>query len=128
MSYFFGGLGLEDQGQITILQIIHPLICCFFIFTFFQTVEPIDIFHNTGLANPHTVHCIPGGKIMISTLGDPEGNGKCKRYKMYLKLKIIGFILGLTFSLTTGLKRFSPTKYFCVDFVFDSNFIFSKIK
>lgn len=41
-----------------------------------KVVEPVDVFHKTGLANPHTVHCIPGGKIMISTLGDPEGNGK----------------------------------------------------
>ncbi|CAK8672548.1 unnamed protein product [Clavelina lepadiformis] len=41
-----------------------------------KIVEPVEIFHSTGLANPHTVHCIPGGKIMISTIGDPEGNAK----------------------------------------------------
>jgi len=39
-------------------------------------VEPIDVYYKTALANPHTVHCIPGGKIMISTIGDPEGNAK----------------------------------------------------
>lgn len=42
----------------------------------FQMIEPVEIFYKTALANPHTVHCIPGGKIMISMLGDPEGNGK----------------------------------------------------
>nr|XP_002126964.1 methanethiol oxidase [Ciona intestinalis] len=41
-----------------------------------KVVEPTEIFHRTGLANPHTVHCIPGGQIMISTIGDPSGNGK----------------------------------------------------
>lgn len=43
---------------------------------FLQSVEPVEVFHKTGLANPHTVHCIPGGQIMISTIGDPQGNGK----------------------------------------------------
>ena len=36
--------------------------------------------HRLGLANPHTVHCIPGNQIMISTIGDPEGNGKGKEF------------------------------------------------
>ena len=39
-------------------------------------IDPVDVFYKTALANPHTVHCIPGGKIMISTMGDPEGNSK----------------------------------------------------
>nr|XP_039265908.1 methanethiol oxidase-like [Styela clava] len=42
----------------------------------FKIVEPTEIYHKTALAYPHTVHCIPGGKIMISCMGDPEGNGK----------------------------------------------------
>lgn len=42
----------------------------------FKTVEPVELYHNTDLAHPHTVHCIPGGQIMISCIGDPSGNGK----------------------------------------------------
>lgn len=26
---------------------------------------------------PHTSHCLPTGEIMISIMGDREGNGKC---------------------------------------------------
>ena len=29
----------------------------------------------TGYTRPHTVHCMPGDNIVISMLGDPEGNG-----------------------------------------------------
>lgn len=31
------------------------------------------IAERTGLATPHTVHCLPDGHIMISMLGDPNG-------------------------------------------------------
>jgi selenium-binding protein 1 len=41
----------------------------------FKTVDS-DKVHELGLANPHTVHCIPSNQIMISTIGDPAGNGK----------------------------------------------------
>ncbi|XP_014006031.2 methanethiol oxidase isoform X2 [Salmo salar] len=41
-----------------------------------KIVEPTDIFWKTGLANPHTTHCLGSGQIMISSLGDPSGNGK----------------------------------------------------
>lgn len=30
------------------------------------------------LSFPHTAHCLANGKIMISTLGDSNGNNKCK--------------------------------------------------
>lgn len=43
-----------------------------------QIVEPIDLFWKCGLANPHTSHCLGSGQIMISTMGDPSGNGKGK--------------------------------------------------
>lgn len=48
----------------------------FNLFDCLQTVEPTEVFDKTALAYPHTVHCIPGGKIMISCMGDPEGNAK----------------------------------------------------
>uniref|UniRef100_A0A8C7QUZ3 Methanethiol oxidase n=1 Tax=Oncorhynchus mykiss TaxID=8022 RepID=A0A8C7QUZ3_ONCMY len=41
-----------------------------------KIVEPTDIFWKTGLANPHTTHCLGSGQIMISSIGDPSGNGK----------------------------------------------------
>ncbi|XP_029436590.1 methanethiol oxidase isoform X1 [Rhinatrema bivittatum] len=41
-----------------------------------KTVEPTDIFWKCNLANPHTSHCLASGEIMISTIGDPSGNGK----------------------------------------------------
>uniref|UniRef100_A0A672QDS6 Methanethiol oxidase n=1 Tax=Sinocyclocheilus grahami TaxID=75366 RepID=A0A672QDS6_SINGR len=43
-----------------------------------KIVEPIDLFWKCGLANPHTSHCLGSGQIMISTMGDPSGNGKGK--------------------------------------------------
>ncbi len=43
-----------------------------------QIVEPVDLFWKCGLANPHTSHCLGNGQIMISTMGDPSGNGKGK--------------------------------------------------
>ncbi|MCJ8728208.1 hypothetical protein PDJAM_G00001740 [Pangasius djambal] len=41
-----------------------------------KTVEPVEVFWKCGLANPHTSHCLGTGQVMISTLGDPSGNGK----------------------------------------------------
>lgn len=32
--------------------------------------------HAFDCATPHTSHCLPTGEIMISTLGDVDGNGK----------------------------------------------------
>lgn len=56
-----------------IVRVVYmPSIECMF----YQAVEPTEVYHKTDLAYPHTVHCIPGGKIMISCIGDPAGNGK----------------------------------------------------
>ncbi|PAA85915.1 hypothetical protein BOX15_Mlig014905g2 [Macrostomum lignano] len=38
-------------------------------------VEPAEL-HKLGLATPHTTHCLASGEIMISTMGDPKGEGK----------------------------------------------------
>jgi selenium-binding protein 1 len=40
-------------------------------------IEPGELVRETGLTRPHTVHCMPGGNIVISMLGDAEGNGAC---------------------------------------------------
>ncbi|XP_078390182.1 methanethiol oxidase [Cetorhinus maximus] len=42
----------------------------------FKVVEPIDMFWKCNVANPHTTHCLANGEVMISTIGDPSGNGK----------------------------------------------------
>nr|BDN86070.1 selenium binding protein 1 [Symplocarpus renifolius] len=39
-----------------------------------KVVEPEDIVQKTGLAYPHTTHCLASGDIMISCLGDKDGN------------------------------------------------------
>ena len=39
-----------------------------------KIIEPETIKSKTGLSTPHTVHCLAGGDIMISMLGDAEGN------------------------------------------------------
>jgi selenium-binding protein 1 len=40
-----------------------------------QVIEPEEIRRKTNLSAPHTVHCLPSGQIMISMLGDAQGNG-----------------------------------------------------
>jgi selenium-binding protein 1 len=40
-------------------------------------IEPEELVEKTGLTRPHTVHCMPGENIVISMLGDADGNGAC---------------------------------------------------
>lgn len=42
--------------------------------TLHKVIEPRDIAARTNLSAPHTVHCLADGKIMLSMLGDAEGN------------------------------------------------------
>lgn len=39
-----------------------------------KVIEPKEIAEKTNLSAPHTVHCLPDGRIMISMLGDAKGN------------------------------------------------------
>ncbi|KAK1256806.1 Selenium-binding protein 1 [Acorus gramineus] len=39
-----------------------------------KVVKPADIEQKTGLAFPHTSHCLASGEIMVSCLGDKDGN------------------------------------------------------
>jgi len=41
----------------------------------YQVIEPEEIKAKANLSTPHTVHCLADGNIMISMLGDREGNG-----------------------------------------------------
>ena len=40
-----------------------------------KVVEPEEVVAATGYTRPHTVHCMPGDNIVISMLGDADGNG-----------------------------------------------------
>jgi selenium-binding protein 1 len=40
-----------------------------------KVLEPREIADATGYSRPHTVHCMPGGNVVISMLGDRDGNG-----------------------------------------------------
>src|SRR5262245_42219684 len=42
-----------------------------------KVIEPDELVRATGLTRPHTVHCMPGENVVISMLGDAEGNGAC---------------------------------------------------
>jgi selenium-binding protein 1 len=39
-----------------------------------KVIEPEELIRKTGYTRPHTVHCMPGGIITISMLGDAAGN------------------------------------------------------
>ncbi len=40
-----------------------------------KVIEPEELVAKTGYTRPHTVHCMPGDNVVISMLGDAEGNG-----------------------------------------------------
>ena len=42
-----------------------------------HVIEPDEMVRATGLTRPHTVHCMPGDNIVVSMLGDADGNGAC---------------------------------------------------
>ena len=42
-----------------------------------KVIEPEDVVRATGLTRPHTVHCLPGDNVVISMLGDADGNRTC---------------------------------------------------
>ena len=40
-----------------------------------KVIEPEEVIEKTGYTRPHTVHCMPGDNIVVSMLGDADGNG-----------------------------------------------------
>ena len=40
-----------------------------------KVIEPDELVAKTGYTRPHTVHCMPGDNVVISMLGDADGNG-----------------------------------------------------
>lgn len=69
-------------------------------------VEPKEMHDKTGMATPHTSHCLGSGQVMISTMGDPQGAGKG------------GFVLldGKTFEITGVWEKDSKPAPYGYDF------------
>ena len=44
--------------------------------TIAKVIEPEEMKTVTKLSTPHTTHCLGSGEIMISAMGDPDGNAK----------------------------------------------------
>ena len=40
-----------------------------------KVIEPQEVVRETGYTRPHTVHCMPGDNVVVSMLGDADGNG-----------------------------------------------------
>src|SRR5438034_582540 len=40
-----------------------------------KVIEREEILAKTGYTRPHTVHCMPGDNVVVSMLGDADGNG-----------------------------------------------------
>ena len=39
-----------------------------------KVIEPEEMVRTTGYTRPHTVHCMPGDNVVVSMLGDADGN------------------------------------------------------
>ncbi|XP_012271955.1 selenium-binding protein 1-A isoform X2 [Orussus abietinus] len=63
-----------------------------------KVIEPEEM-HKHGLATPHTTHCAPTGEIIISTMGNPNGDAMGNFLRIDTETsKVLG-------SWTTGEKR-----------------------
>lgn len=40
-----------------------------------KVIEPEELIRKSGYSRPHTVHCMPGGIVTMSMLGDAQGSG-----------------------------------------------------
>lgn len=41
-----------------------------------RVVEPAEVLEKTGLAYPHQPHCLASGDVLVSCLGDKDGNAQ----------------------------------------------------
>ena len=39
-----------------------------------KVIEPEEVVRTTGYTRPHTIHCMPGDNVVLSMLGDADGN------------------------------------------------------
>jgi selenium-binding protein 1 len=40
-----------------------------------RVIEPEELIEKTGYTRPHTIHCMPGENVVMSMVGDADGNG-----------------------------------------------------
>ncbi|MBI3839948.1 MAG: selenium-binding family protein [Planctomycetia bacterium] len=57
------------SGRIYVVDALRPRDL-----TLPKVIQPAEIVAKTNLSAPHTVHCLPDGQIMLSMLGDGQGN------------------------------------------------------
>lgn len=58
------------SGRIHVIDTLTPARP-----TLHKVIEPAEVVRKTKLTAPHTVHCLPDGRVMVSMLGDEAGNG-----------------------------------------------------
>ncbi|MFO0947323.1 MAG: selenium-binding family protein [Planctomycetota bacterium] len=58
------------SSRIHIVDAINPRAP-----TMHKIIEGEEVLKKSGLSTPHTVHCLADGHVMLSMLGDREGNG-----------------------------------------------------
>ncbi len=58
------------SGRIHVVDTLDPRVP-----QLHHVIEPAEIREASNLTAPHTVHCLASGEVMISMLGDGEGNG-----------------------------------------------------
>lgn len=63
-------LGGQRSSRLHIVDTIEPRAP-----RLHKVIEPEEVIEKTGLTAPHTVHCLATGQVMISMLGDADGNG-----------------------------------------------------
>jgi hypothetical protein len=95
MYLFFHSLLCQKQGYLanTYKRTTIRHVCQ--LYNYFQVIEPWEV-HRLGVSSPHTVHCLPTGDVLISTLG-----------------RHIGLFLGALFptSVVEGLNKNSVCTY-----------------
>lgn len=55
-----------------------------------KVIEPSELFEKANLSSPHTTHCLANGNIMISCLGDQNGNAPGGFLLLNSQFEIIG--------------------------------------
>jgi len=73
------------SGRIYVLAALDPKAL-----KLHKTIEPKTIAAKTNLSAPHTVHCLPDGQIMISMLGNRDGDSPGGFLLLDDKFEVVG--------------------------------------
>ena len=61
---------------IIITVVLLVVVLANYCYWYVQVVEPDEIKKKAKLSYPHTSHCLANGQVMISAMGDVDGNAK----------------------------------------------------